>query len=198
MAINLDNLDSDLEFVALNTVEGSERGYDQEVVLRNVFYVEDVLNILFHNPKGVIKYNDASFDLSDLNDGAEFVTKWFVKHGHKLDLNVTVVDHNVTISSNDWQRTLKTLQQYNDESEVKALAERRTIKFIKAEASVAGIDEWDDTVEDWEHFVNAFFDSKSKYPCWLCAATSECCKDCTYNHTDYERFKHFKERLKVK
>lgn len=198
MVINLDNLDSDLEFVALNTVEGSERGYDQEVVLRNVFYVEDILNILFHNSKGVIKYNDTPFDTSDLNDGAEFVTKWFVKHGYKLDLNVTVVDHNVTISSNDWQRTLKTLQQYNDESEVKALAERRTIKFIKAGASVANVDEWDDTVEDWEHFVNAFFDSGSKYPCWLCAATVECCKDCTYNHKDYERFKHFKERLKVK
>ena len=64
MAINLDNLDSDLKFVALNTVEGSERGYDQEVVLSNVFYVEDILNILFHNPKGVIKYNDTPFDTS--------------------------------------------------------------------------------------------------------------------------------------
>ena len=42
MAINLDNLDSDLEFVSLKTVKGSERGYDQEVVLRNVFYVEDI------------------------------------------------------------------------------------------------------------------------------------------------------------
>lgn len=198
MAINLDNLDSDLEFVSLKTVKGSERGYDQEVVLRNVFYVEDILNILFHNSKGVIKYNDTPFDTSDLNDGAEFVTKWFVKHGHKLDLNVTVVDHNVTISSNDWQRTLKTLQQYNDETEVKSRAERRTIKFIKAEAYVANVDEWDDIVEDWEHFVNAFCDSKSKYPCWLCIASAERCSNCTYNHKDYERFEHFKERLKVK
>lgn len=198
MAINLDNLDKDLEFVALNTVEGSERGYDQEVVLSNVFYVEDILNILFHNPKGVIKYNDTPFDTSDLNDSAEYVTRWFAANANKLDLNFTVVDHNVTISSNDWQRTLKTLQKYNDESEVKALAERRTIKFIKESTSVADVDEWDDTVEDWEHFVNAFNNDVNKYPCWLCAFTFECCKDCAYNHADYERFNHFKERLLVK
>lgn len=188
MAINLDNLDSDLEFVALK-VEGSERGY--EVVLSNVFYVEDILNILFHNPKGVIKYNDTPFKTSDLNDGAEFVTRWFAAHAHKLDLNFTVVDHNVTISSNDWQRTLKVLQTYNDESEVKALAERSD-GVISSDHAVA---ESQESLTDWDHFVNAFNNDVNKYGCWMCMFTTDACVNCAYDRMGYDRFKHFRTRL---
>lgn len=196
MAINLEDLDRDLEFVALNTIEGSEREHDREVTLRNVFYVEDILNILFHNPRGVIKYNDTPFCTSDLNDGAEFVTKWFTANAYKLDLNIIIVGHDVMISSRDWRRTLKVLQTYNDETEVKALAEGRATKFIQSSESVDDIDECGDAIKDWKLFISA--SNNAAHPCQSCTKAFECCKDCTHDHMEYERFQQFKERLMVK
>lgn len=186
--INLNNIDDDLKFIELNAAENDQTGYDKDVVIQNVFYVEDILTILFFNPRGAIKYNDAPFKMSDLNDGAEYVTKWFQRHGHKLHLDVTVEGRDVTIKSTNWQCTLKVFQTYKDDSKVKAYTEQRDKEFIQDANLVSGVTEWSEQEFAWQDFVTAFEDV-NKDNCEGCDRDKEdSCASC--------KIAHFQEFLK--
>ena len=192
MAINisLNNIDDDLKFIELNEAENDQTGYDKDVVVQNVFYVEDILTILFFNPRGAVKFNNAPLKMDPANDGAEYVTKWFVKHGHKLHLDVTVEDHGVTIKSNNWQCTHKVFQTYKDDSKVKAHTEQRNEEFIRDASLVTGVTEWSDQEFEWQDFVTAFEDV-NKDNCEGCDRDKdESCGSCMVAH--------FQEYLKAR
>jgi hypothetical protein len=183
MAINisLNNIDEDVKFVALNEAANDETGYDKDVVIQNVFYVEDILTILFFNPRGAVKFNNAPLDMDPSNDGAKFVTEWFVKHGHKLHLETKVDGNDVTIKSNNWQCTLKVMQTYKDDNKVKYLTEDRNDVFIKDPDDVTGVVEWTETECAWQDFVKAFEHKNEDY-CELCHLDKDICTTCLVKH----------------
>lgn len=192
MAINisLNNIDEDVKFVALNEAANDETGYDKDVVIQNVFYVEDILTILFFNPRGAVKFNNAPLEMNPDNDGAKFVTEWFVKHGHKLHLETKVDGNDVTIKSTNWQCTHKVFQTYKDDNKVKYLTEDRNDVFIRDANLVTGVTEWSEQEFEWQDFVIAFEDV-NKDNCEGCDRDKDgSCGSCTIAH--------FQEYLKAR
>ena len=192
MAINisLNNIDSDLKFIELKAAENDQTGYDMDVLVQNVFYVEDILTILFFNPRGAIKFNNEPLKMDPANDGAEYVTKWFQRHGHKLHLETKVDGNDVVIKSTNWQCTHKVFQTYKDDSKVKAHTEDRKDEFIKDPNLVTGVTEWSDQEFEWQDFVIAFEDV-NKDNCEGCDRDKDdSCGSC--------KIAHFQEYLKAR